>query len=393
MPLRRLPAALCAATAALHLLCVGCIRPVVSFHLAAPPRLGTTRLSSVRDDGANESSDEGRTFNDAAILGETLDIDRRGGTYSWSSPRRTAKEDVRSAQPPSNPTSATKDPYTCIAFDGCGPIVLHQQPGAFLAPNAPDDGASSNESAASRRRSGRTGVALWSAAHVLSHYIDAQWSKGGPWRSDESGASSNPRWRVLELGAGLGLCSAVAAKHGMDVVATDNDPEVLELLAENLERNRIRDNNPSRSVDCRDQQVHVHSLDWIAAAGDSRAEASAVFRQLEALGGADLILLSDVIYGATRPAWEALLTLLSKFRAQRQRLAGALDEDGPSFPRGEPLVLLSYTQRRRDMSPQDEAHFFAMVKAAGMEAVLIPAENVPHGGKYVLTSLFELRWI
>ncbi|KAL9180092.1 hypothetical protein ACHAXT_008062 [Thalassiosira profunda] len=391
MPIRRLLAAICA-SATLHLLlCIGCIRPVVSFPLAAtPPRLGT-RLLDVRDDDTNESSDEGRTFNDAAILGDTLDVDRRGGTYSWSSPRRTAKEDVRS----SKLTSATKDPYTCIVFDGCGSIVLHQQPGAFLAPNAPDDGAGVDESAARRRRSGRTGVALWSAAHVLSHYIDAQWSKGGSWRGDESGTRSNPRWTVLELGAGLGLCSVVAVKHGMDVVATDNDPEVLALLAENLERNRIRGNNrKTDGTDGGDQQVHVHSLDWVAAASDLRAETShAVFQQLEALGGADLILVSDVIYGATRPAWKALLALLNKFRAQRQRLAEPLDEDGPSFPRGEPLVLLSYTQRRRDMSPQDEAHFFAMVKAAGMEAVLIPAENVPHGGKYVLTSLFELQWI
>ena len=56
------------------------------------------------------------------------------------------------------------------------------------------------------------------------------------------------------------------------------------------------------------------------------------------------------------------------------------------------LVLLGYTQRRRDMSPKDEARFFSMVKAAGMEAVLIPSTSIPHSEKYMLTSLFELRW-
>jgi len=45
------------------------------------------------------------------------------------------------------------------------------------------------------------------------------------------------------------------------------------------------------------------------------------------------------------------------------------------------------------MSPEDEACFFALVKAFGMEAVLIPSNFIPHAEKYMLTSLFELRWI
>ena len=58
----------------------------------------------------------------------------------------------------------------------------------------------------------------------------------------------------------------------------------------------------------------------------------------------------------------------------------------------DPLVLLGYTQRRRDMSPQDEAEFFTLVRKAGMKAVLVPPDRIPHGETYMLTTLFELRW-
>jgi len=96
---------------------------------------------------------------------------------------------------------------------------------------------------------------------------------------------------ALELGAGLGMCSAVAAKHGINnLVSTDNDLYVIQLLKENLERNKHSEK----------QQIHIHSLDWMAAASDFNAEKThPVFLELESLGGADLILLSDVIYGAT----------------------------------------------------------------------------------------------
>ena len=94
--------------------------------------------------------------------------------------------------------------------------------------------------------------------------------------------------------------------------------------------------------------------------------------------------------------WEALLILLSKFCEQRRRLVNDTDNisiNTQSDRNNDPIVLLGYTQRRRDMSPLDEARFFALVKAFGMEAVLIPSNHIPHSDKYMLTSLFELRWI
>ena len=193
------------------------------------------------------------------------DIDVGGGSslsYSWVNPKLNDTINQFQAN------------IISIDFDGCGQIQLHQEPYSFIQPIH----NKTREEAA-----GRTGVTLWSAAHVVSNYIDAQFSEGGQW------SSSN--WTVLELGAGLGLCSTVAAKYGINnIVSTDNDFDVLQLLKENLERNKHSE----------EQKIHVHSLDWMAAATDSNAEKThPVFLELEPLGGADLILLSDVIYGAT----------------------------------------------------------------------------------------------
>ena len=206
---------------------------------------------------------------------------------------------------------------------------------------------------------------------------------------------------MVELGAGLGLCSAVAAKHGMNVVATDGHEDVLDLLGGNLRRNLPVCPND----DAVGQEVHAGMLDWTSAAElDAEAERRhPVLERIERLGGADVVLLSDVVYGATRPAWDALLTLLNKLRDQRRRArlrsnVGNVPEETsdlspiPAVVADDPIVLLGYTQRRRDMSAEDEARFFALAKAAGMGATLIPSARIPHGEKYMLTSLFELNW-
>ena len=349
------------------------IRRVDASFIQVPSLLPALRpsMSRCKNGVAADDADEN------AILGETLDVTRHGGTYSWSNTR----------SPDRSKSSASRDGYKRIHFDGCGSILLHQQPEDFAEPK--ESKTDSNKQASGSR--------LWSASYVISYYIDKQLFKGGTWYLDERGHN---KWTVLELGAGLGLCSAVAAKHGLNVVATDNDPAVLTLLEENLGRNKDTSLEPQSSAahdnPSKQQVVHVHSLDWITVANDPHAESShAVFVQLENLGGADLILLSDVVYGATEPAWEALLLLLNNFGAQRKRLClEQVNTNATTYTkRSRPIVLLGYTQRRRDMSPEDEARFFAMLQAAGMEAILIPSANVPNGEKYMLTSLFELRWV
>ncbi len=331
--------------------------------------------NSADDDGVVVSATDTNSIdlNARAVLGETLDICLQNGKYNWSNHHADQMHnyDVRSSlnefseQISTASTSNVRSSYKRIQFPGCGAILLHQQPEYFLDPNTSKIEYECNSGVQhQQRRDGRTGVTLWSASHVISNYIDKQWSKDGVWYHDD-----NSRWVVLELGAGLGLCSAVAAKHGMDVISTDSDPMVLSLLNENLQRNKASSK----------QQLQVHSLDWKTVASDHP-----LFLQLEFLSGVNLILLSDVIYGATQPSWDALLVLLNKFRCQSRRLrVSSVD----------PIVLLGYTQRRRDMTPKDEARFFAAMKAAGIEAVLIPFRCIPHGEKYMLTSLFKLRWV
>ncbi len=272
-------------------------------------------------------------------------------TYSWVNPKLQTSSD-------------SQKEYKRVQFDGCGSILLHK-------------GASSRVTDLQH-----TGLSLWSAAYVMSYYIDDLW--GQEIRSGEA-----TKWTVLDLGAGLGLCSAVAAKHGMKVISTDSDSQALVLLEENLRRNCDEGNG----------NTSIYTLDWIAVAEQNDITTNPVIQKLETFGGSDLIILSDVIYSATKPAWHALIVLLQKLRSQRMRLqcnhTATLERirfDLTQTPASDPLVLLSYTQRRRDMSPQDEAEFFTLVRKAGMKAVLVPPDRIPHGETYMLTTLFELRW-
>lgn len=74
-----------------------------------------------------------------------------------------------------------------------------------------------------------TGAAVWTGASVLSRYMEDVLSE------DLAGA------KVLELGAGCGLCAIEAQWLGASsAVATDGDEAVLDLARENAELNRRR---------------------------------------------------------------------------------------------------------------------------------------------------------
>ena len=325
-----------------------------SFSIAGR-RLLPTEMRSVAGDGDGDDN-----------CGEHGTGLRRGTTYSWTNPKLQTKD---SAKQRGNHTesSVSEREYKRIQFGGCGSILVHS-------------GTSSRVTSLQH-----TGLSLWSAAYVMSYYIDDMWSQDIKYSNSELN-----KWTVLDLGAGLGLCSAVAAKHGMNVISTDSDSQALVLLEENLRRNCNEDNG----------KISVHTLDWIAAAEQADITTNPVFEELEKYDGSDLVILSDVIYSATKPAWKALIVLLQKLRSQRMRLlcnSPATVErkrcDSTDTPASDPLVLLSYTQRRRDMSPQDEAEIFTMLRNAGMEAVQVPPGHIPHGETYMLTTLFELRWV
>jgi predicted nicotinamide N-methyase len=109
------------------------------------------------------------------------------------------------------------------------------------------------------------------------------------WRSGVALAHELPEarlagLRVVELGCGLGLPSLVAARAGAAVLATDRDPEALELVERNANGNGIR--------------VETACVDWDAA------------DELVSRGPFDLVLAADVLY--ERAAVAQLLTLLPR---------------------------------------------------------------------------------
>jgi len=101
-------------------------------------------------------------INDVDIDGD----DSISSSYSWVNPKL---KDDNSKQEHSNIIS--------IDFDGCGQIQLHQEPDAFIQP------IQNKTREEVGRQTGKTGTTLWSAAHVVSNYIDAQFSEGGHWSS------------------------------------------------------------------------------------------------------------------------------------------------------------------------------------------------------------------
>jgi predicted nicotinamide N-methyase len=104
--------------------------------------------------------------------------------------------------------------------------------------------------------------AVWPAAAVLAREV-AIGLAASP------GTGSVPL-RVLELGAGLGLPSLVAASAGCEVIAVDANPDALALLTRNAARNGLR--------------IETICSDWRS------------LRLSGELSPFDLILASDVLY-------------------------------------------------------------------------------------------------
>jgi predicted nicotinamide N-methyase len=88
--------------------------------------------------------------------------------------------------------------------------------------------------------------------------------------------------RVVELGCGLGVPSIAAARAGAVVLATDTEPDALELIARNATANRVG--------------VETARIDWTAP------------EKLIERGPFDFVVGADVLY--ERPSVTRLLKLL-----------------------------------------------------------------------------------
>lgn len=166
---------------------------------------------------------------------------------------------------------------------------------------------------------GNTGVALWEGSFVLAEWLSRQLrpeearslsgvleplgSFPSPFEAlipEAGGGGSKKRPPkkgnkasaavAVELGAGLGLPSILAAALGFETVATDGEPSTLELLASNAERNCPDKESPG--------SLRVAPLVWGTPAPTQAIGLSAPPR---------LIMASDVVYGNDTVAWSALV--------------------------------------------------------------------------------------
>jgi predicted nicotinamide N-methyase len=93
--------------------------------------------------------------------------------------------------------------------------------------------------------------------------------------------------RVVELGCGLAVPSLAAARAGAAVLATDAEPDALELVARNAELNGV--------------EVETAVADWTSTAATE---------ELAAGGPFDVVLAADVLY--ERPTVARMLSLLPR---------------------------------------------------------------------------------
>jgi len=117
----------------------------------------------------------------------------------------------------------------------------------------------------------------------LAPYWSVLWRSGVALAGELEGAPLDGL-RVVELGCGIAVPSIAAARAGADVLATDSDPEALELVAQNAQANGV--------------QVETVVVDW---AQPDDLVSRAPF---------DLVLAADVLY--ERAAVAQLLSLLPR---------------------------------------------------------------------------------
>ena len=299
-------------------------------HPAHPPSLSRNgHKESIRL--AQTTNDDGRSSEEPAQeLGRFYKVRPKweGSSYSYVRPIERSRNESGTKENINTDADESSRNRVDLDFPNCGKVVLYQDPSLVA-----DHGVSG------------TGHTLWSAALAMSSYLDKELEN----TSDAPMLGNRKIETCLELGAGLGLPSIVATRHGVPrVIATDTDKElgVMRGLEESMRRNLSGEQYA--------KQVSVEALDW----RHPREEL------IQKLGTLDLIIVSDVIWKATRPSWKDLFSLLEVLRNKSDIKAEQRD----------PLVLMGYTQRRLDMTLKEEQEFFDLVRQSGMQLKPIPSE-------------------
>ncbi|XP_044426012.1 protein-lysine methyltransferase METTL21D [Triticum aestivum] len=188
-------------------------------------------------------------------------------------------------QPASHrPNAFARQGLPAFPIDACGRrISLHQQPSSF------------------RGASGVTGAVVWDSAVVLAKFLE---------HAADGGLLPVRGARAVDLGAGCGLVSVVAALLGARVVATDL-PDRVRLLRKNLEENVRGSARVAELVWGDEYELDPELLLWL----DPEAEPP------------ELVLGSDVVY--IEEAVGDLLATLTRLAGPRTTvlLAGELRND------------------------------------------------------------------
>lgn len=191
-----------------------------------------------------------------------------------------------------------------------------------------------------RSDGGTTGVALWEASFVLAEWLSRQAKGPRASRELDSVLPKKKIWRRwlgkkgVELGAGLGLPSIIAAQLGVEMIATDGDASVLRLLRGNCERNA-----PSGCGSLRAECLLWGADDPLQILGLKRPP--------------DLLLASDVVYAS---AGERLTQMLT------ETLLALTDTNT--------LVLMSNVRRFPVGHARGEERFFAALERVFMRTTL-----------------------
>ena len=120
----------------------------------------------------------------------------------------------------------------------------------------------------------------------IAPYWSVLWRSGIALACELDGESLRGK-RVLELGCGMAIPSIAAARAGAMVLATDAEPEAVELVEDNAKLNGV--------------EVEAAVVDWMSAIATE---------ELTARGPFDLVLAADVLY--ERPTVARMLILLPR---------------------------------------------------------------------------------